>query len=145
MKKKIEFAKPIVSKKTLKYLKEVLNSTRFSHGKYALKLEDKFSKFVNSSSAVAVSSCTTGLTLCFRQCGVKKGDEVIVPALTHVASAHSAAYLGAKIRFADVDIKTGNINIDQIKKLITNKTVAICIVHFSGLTPWLGYSKRASR
>ena len=129
---KIDFAKPVISSEAIENIKKVLSSGRLSHGPFIQSFEEKFAKFVNAPSAVAVSSCTTGLNICYRECGVANNTEVIVPALTHVASAHAAAYLGAKIRFADVDPQTGVISIDSVKRLINSKTVAICVVHFLG-------------
>ena len=62
--------------------------------------------------------------------GITKGDEVIVPAQTHVATAHAVELVGAKPIFVDCDITTGNIDINKIEKKITKKTKAIVIVHF---------------
>ena len=59
--------------------------------------------------------------------------EVIVPALSHVASAHSIEYNGAKPIFVDVDLNTGNIDTNLIEDKINEKTKAICVVHFAGL------------
>ena len=56
-----------------------------------------------------MSSCTAGLHLSCIALDIKKGDEVIVPAQTHAATAHSVEYTGAKAVFADIDIETGNI------------------------------------
>ena len=132
MKEPIQFAKPVISESALENIKIALSSGQLSHGPFIENFEKRFSRFVNAQSAVAVSSCTTGLNICYRDCGVAPGTEVIVPALTHVATAHAAAYLGARIRFADVDPKTGLIEVDSVKKLINSRTVAICAVHFLG-------------
>ena len=63
---------------------------------------------------------------------LKKGDEVIIPAHTYCASAISFARNGAKIIWADIDFKTRTIDIEDVKKKITNKTKAIVIVHLYG-------------
>ena len=65
--------------------------------------------------------------------GIKNNDEVIVPAMTHVATAHAVEHTGAKPVFVDVNEKTGCISIDKIEKAITSKTKAIIVVHFVGL------------
>ena len=62
----------------------------------------------------------------------KKGDEVILPSQTHVATAHSIEITGAKPIFVDSDAQTGNIDIKKIKKKINSRTKAICVVHFLG-------------
>ncbi len=83
--------------------------------------------------AFAVSNCTTALHLGLLACGVKEGDEVIVPAFTWVSTANAVKYCGAKPIFVDIDITTFNIDIDKIEEKITNKTTAIIPVHLFGL------------
>jgi dTDP-4-amino-4,6-dideoxygalactose transaminase len=83
--------------------------------------------------AFAVSNCTTALHLGLLACGVKEGDEVIVPAFTWVSTANAVKYCGAKPIFVDIDISTFNIDIDKIGEKITNKTTAIIPVHLFGL------------
>ena len=65
--------------------------------------------------------------------GFEAGDEVIVPAQTHVATAHAVELVGAKPVFVDAEIKTGNIDVDKIEENITDKTKAIAVVHYLGL------------
>lgn len=82
---------------------------------------------------MSVASCTAGLHLAYLYLGIGPGDEVLVPAQTHVATAHSVEYTGAKPVFVDVDADTGNIDIDQIEAAITSNTKAISVVHYLGL------------
>ena len=63
---------------------------------------------------------------------VLKGDEIIVPAMTHVATAHAVELTGAKAVIADVDYITGNLNLENIKK-ITKRTKGIILVHMAGI------------
>ena len=65
--------------------------------------------------------------------GIGNGDEVIVPAQTHLATAHAVELNGAKAVFVDANLNTGNIDIEKIEEKITKKTKAICIVHYLGL------------
>ncbi len=65
--------------------------------------------------------------------GLSKGDEVIVPAQTHVATAHAVELLGAKPIFVDCELETGNIDVKKIEKKISKKTKAIAVVHFLGV------------
>ena len=72
-------------------------------------------------------------TLAYFNLGIGPGDEVIVPAMTHVATAHAVELTGAKPVFVDAEIKTGNIDIDQIEAAITTNTKALSVVHFLGM------------
>ena len=79
------------------------------------------------------SSCTAALHLSYFYRGLKPKEEVIVPAQTHVATAHAVEFCGAKPVFIDAEERTGNIDINQIEKNINRRTRAISIVHFLGM------------
>ena len=128
----IKFSKNNIFAKDLKEVKKVLKSGWLTHGKYTKYFERDFSKFTGSKYSSLVSNCTAGLHLACVAMGFKKNDEVIVPAQTHVATAHAVEYTGAKAIFADINLYDGNINIDSIKSKITKKTKGIIIVHFAG-------------
>lgn len=83
--------------------------------------------------AVAVNSCGTALDLCMMALDIKEGDEVIVPGLTFVCTAGTAAARGAKIIFADVDPHTLCLSPNAVEAKITSRTKAIIPVHFGGL------------
>lgn len=85
-----------------------------------------------STHAVAVNSCGTALDLCMIALGIGPGDEVIVPGLTFVCSAGTAAARGARIVFADVDPLTLCLDPKAVEAKITPKTKAIIPVHFAG-------------
>jgi len=80
-----------------------------------------------------VSSCTAVLHLAYFCLGIGPGDEVIVPAETHVATAHAVELVGAKPVFVDAERDTGNIDIDQIEAHVSKRTKAIAIVHYLGM------------
>jgi perosamine synthetase len=103
-----------------------------SIGKYVSLFEKKFSQYVKSKNAVAVSSGTTALHLATVALGIKKGDEVIIPSFTFVAPLNAILYAGATPVL--VDINKDNLCIDESKllKAITKKTRAIIIVHIYG-------------
>ena len=130
--KKIPFSKNDISEITIKSVEEVLKSGWLTHGKYTSKFENNFKKYTKSKYAVTVSSCTAGLHLSCLASGFSKGDEVIVPAQTHTATAHAVEYTGAKAIFADIDLYSGLISIKDIKKKITKRTKGIIVVHHSG-------------
>ena len=130
---KIKFAKPKVDKKVLKVLKSVLNSGIFVHGKFTKIFENNLEKyFKRKFKIISTSSCTAAMHLFYLSIGLKKGDEVIVSAQTHVATAHAVEICGAKPVFVDCELNTGNISINKIEKKITKKTKCIAVTHFLG-------------
>jgi len=103
-----------------------------SKGEFVQKFENKFKRLFNYKHAISVSNGTAALHLAVMALGIKKGDEVIVPSLTYVATANVVSYAGAKVVFADVNLNDWQISIDSIKKNITKKTRAIILVHLYG-------------
>ena len=88
-------------------------------------------KFLKIKHTVSLNSGTDALTLALHAVGVRRGDEVITPANSYIASTGSIAHLGAKPVFADV-LPDQNIDPKQLEKLITKKTKAIMVVHLTG-------------
>ena len=128
----IKFSKPNIFASDLKLVKKTIESGWLTHGKNTTKFEEKFKEYTNSKYSVTVSSCTAALHLSCLALGLKKGDEVIVPAMSHTATSHAVEYTGAKTVFIDIDLQTGNIDPQKIEKKITKKTKAIIIVHMAG-------------
>ncbi len=129
----IPFGKPIIGEEEKNAVQEVLNGTVLVHGPRAKEFEASFSKFTGTNHAVSVASCTAALHLCYFYLGLKAGDEVLVPAQTHVATAHAIEFCNAKPIFVDSEKETGNIDINQIEPLINSRTRAISVVHFLGM------------
>ena len=129
----IPFGQPILGKEEIEAVTRVLKGPQLVHGPSARQFEEDFVAFIGGGHTHSVSSCTSGLHLAYVSLGVGSGDEVILPAQTHVATAHSIEYSGAKPVFVDVDPRTGNINLDLVEKAITSSTKAICVVHYLGL------------
>ena len=125
---------PYVSKKSLKSVTDVLKTRWIGQGPLVDKFEDTFkTKFAKTNYCVAVGSGTDALHLAYILANIKKGDEVIAPVFTCTATNIPLLYIGAKIKFADIDPDTMNISIDHIKKLITKKTKAIIFVNYGGV------------
>lgn len=129
----VVFGKPIIGDEERRAVMEVLGGSQLVHGPRAKQFETDFSAFVGGGHALSVASCTAGLHLAYLYLGIGPGDEVLVPAQTHVATAHSVEYTGAKPVFVDVDASTGNIDIDQVETAISPNTKAISVVHYLGL------------
>ena len=125
---------PYVSKKSLKSVTDVLKTRWIGQGPLVDKFEDTFkAKFAKTNYCVAVGSGTDALHLAYILANIKKGDEVIAPVFTCTATNIPLLYIGAKIKFADIDPDTMNISIDHVKKLITKKTKAIIFVNYGGV------------
>ena len=131
--KTIKFGKPIISDDEKNAVLDVLSGDTLVHGPKAKEFENAFANFAQAPNAISVSSCTAGLHLSYFTFGIAQGDEVIVPAETHVATVHAVELAGAKPIFVDAELKTGNIDIDQIEGNITDNVKAISIVHFLGM------------
>ena len=131
-KRTIKFSDPDIIKADLDSVVEVLKSGWLAHGKFSEKLEQLFCEYTGAKYSTTVSNCTAGLHLSCLAAGFKSGDEVIVPAQTHTATAHSVEYTGAKAVFADIDSLSGNILISEIEKNITSNTKGIIPVHMAG-------------
>ena len=130
---KIPFGKPLLDVSERNAVMRVLKSDILTHGKNSILFEKRFQEFTKINYCTSVANCTAALHISYLLIGLKKGDEVILPSQTHVATAHSVEITGAKPVFVDSDdAHTGNINIDKIKKKINKRTKAICVVHFLG-------------
>ncbi len=129
----VPFSKSEINRNDIKLVSKILGSGWLTHGKYTNLFESEFTKYTSTKYAVTVSSCTAALHLSCIALGFKKGDEVIVPAMSHTATSHCVEYTGARAIFADVDKITGNITLENIKKKISKKTRGIIMVHMSGI------------
>ena len=128
----IPFSKPDIKNVDLKSVTDSIKSGWLAHGPNNKKLEKLFLNFTKSKHCTTISNCTSGIHAVCMALGLNNNDEVIVPAQTHVATAHAAKMTGAKIKFADVDLYSGNILFSEIKKLTTKKTKCIIVVHMAG-------------
>jgi len=125
---------PHIPRNSLKSLKKVLAGRWIGQGPLVDQFEKEFEKkFTKNLPCIAVGSGTDALHLSYLLAGIKKNDEVICPLFTCTATNIPLLYIGAKIKFADIDPKTLNISIDHVKKLITKKTKAIVFVNYGGL------------
>ena len=101
-------------------------------GPFVQEFETAFAKLLGISSAVSVQSGTSALHMSLHQLGIGPGDEVIVPALTFIASVNPILYVGAKPVIVDVNQNTWNIDSIEIEKAITPHTKSIIPVHLYG-------------
>ena len=133
MKYKIPIYQPLLDGNEKKYVNECLDSNWISSkGKFIKEFEDKFSEFLGVKYATGVSNGTTALHLAIETLGIGRGDEVIVPTFTYIASVSSIIYTGATPVFVDSLSSTWQMDPEDVKRKITPKTKAIMVVHLYG-------------
>ena len=136
MKKKIKLFDPHITNNERKTLSSVLKSGYWASGDgshLVALFEKNFQDFIGAKNCVAVNSGTAALHLALSLENISK-KEVILPSLSFVSTAHAVLYNNAKIKFADIDPNTLNIDPDSVKKNISQNTKIILPVHFGGLS-----------
>ena len=96
------------------------------------KFENNFAKYSGCKYGVAVCNGSIAIHLALVSLGIGKGDEVIIPTFTMIASALAVVYTGAKPVFVDADKETWNIDVSKIESKISSRTKAIMPVHIFG-------------
>jgi perosamine synthetase len=130
---RIPITKPAFGAAELRAVQLPLESGWVVQGPYVAQFERSFGEYTRSAHAVATSSCTTALHIALAALGVKRGDEVIVPAFTWVSTANAVEYLGGRPVFCDVDLTTYNVVPASVAAAVTARTVGILPVHLFGL------------
>jgi len=124
---------PFLGNKVRQYVLDCVESGWISSlGQYVARFEAEFSRFCGVPYGIATSNGTTALHLALGVLGIKPGDEVIVPALTFVATANAVTYTGATPVLADVDPVTWTLDPESVRRQITPRTRAIIPVHLYG-------------
>lgn len=130
----IPFGKPWIGDEEKQAVLEVLSGDILTHGPQSKAFEAEFAEFMGGEAyCVSVSSGMAALHLSYLEMGVGAGDEVIVPAETHVATVHAVEIVGARPVFLDCEPQAGNIDATKLESLITKQTKAISLVHFLGV------------
>lgn len=114
---------------------KTLHSDWLTQGPKVKEFEDGLTRATGAKYAVAVINGTAALHLAYLAAGLKKGDEVIVPPNTFVATTNMLLVMGVRPVFCEIRDDTFNIDESKIEKLITQKTRAIVPVHFAGNPP----------
>jgi perosamine synthetase len=110
-----------------------LRSGWVTQGPRVAQFERAFATYVGQGHAIAVSSCTAGLHLVLHALGVGRGDEVIVPSLSFIATANSVTHTAATPIFADIELDTYNLDPASAEAALSARTKAIMLVHQVGL------------
>ena len=124
------FDKTLISK-----VSSIISSGKINYtdGPLGLKFERRFSKYIGNKYSVAICNGTAALEVAIKSLRLPKNSEIIVPARSFFSSASCIINTGYTPVFADVELSTQNISLDDIKKKITKKTKAIICVHLGGL------------
>jgi len=130
---RIPITKPYFAGEEEDAVASVVHSCWVSQGEKVQEFEERFAEYVGARYAVAVTSCTTALHSALSVSGIARGDEVIVPSLSFIATANAVVHAGATPVFVDIDPETCNIDPQKIEDAITEKTKAIMPVHQMGL------------
>lgn len=131
----IKFNIPYQSSDTEKYLKLALESeSQSTDGKFVKKCAAWFEENYSCEKAFMTHSCTGALEMAALTIGIEPGNEVIVPAFTHISTANAFALRGAKIVFADILADTMCIDPADVKQKISPKTKAVIAMHYGGYT-----------
>jgi perosamine synthetase len=114
-------------------LEQVLYSGYVAQGEVVEEFERRFEEYIGGGNTLSLNSGTAALHIALILAGVKEGDEVISTALTAEPTNVAIKMVGAKVRWADIDLNTGNISPEAIEKAINSKTKAIIVVDYAGI------------
>lgn len=132
---RIPFGTVTITQESKDLINEALDQNRVSCGKLVREFEKRFAQLIGTKEAVALSSGTDADILALavlHDFGARYGDEVVVPALSFVATGNAVLHAGFKPVFVDVDRRTLNIDAQKIEAAITERTKAIMPVHLMG-------------
>jgi dTDP-4-amino-4,6-dideoxygalactose transaminase len=131
---KIPFNRADIGSRDLALLSKSISDGHISgNGPFTKQAESEISRVIGSHKTLLTTSCTHALEMSALLLNLKTGDEVIVPAFTFVSTASAFMLYGAKPVFVDVQHDTLNINPESVEAAITERTRAICVVHYGGV------------
>jgi UDP-4-amino-4,6-dideoxy-N-acetyl-beta-L-altrosamine transaminase len=130
---RLSYGRQTIEEDDIAAVVEALRSPQLTCGPLIARFEAALARWLGAPHATVCASGTAALHLAYAALGIGEGDEIITTPLTFSATAAAAYYVGAKVRIADVDPRTGNIAPHSLEPLITSRTRAIVPVHLGGL------------
>lgn len=129
----IPYGRQDIDEADIQAVVDALKGNFITTGPLVRKFEEKLTEYIGTPTIV-VSSGTAALHAAYVGLGIMPGDEIITPPITFIATQATAAFLGAKIVFADIDIKTGLISVDSILEKVSERTKVVVVVDYAGQT-----------
>lgn len=129
----IPITRPSIGEEEVAAAAEVIRSGWLAQGVWVQQFEQAVAEYVGAHDAIAMSSCTAALHLALVAAGVGRGDEVICPSFSFIATANAIVHAGAVPIFVEIDARTYNIDASDIERRITRRTRAIVPVDQIGL------------
>lgn len=131
----INFNVPPFTGKEMDYMKQAIESEKIcGDGEFTRKCSRWIEERTGTEKCLLTTSCTHALELAALLADIKEGDEVIMPSYTFVSTADAFVLRGAKVVFVDIRPETMNIDENLIEAAVTDKTRAIAVVHYAGVS-----------
>lgn len=131
----IGFNKPYFTGKETEYIRKAVSYQKISgNGAFTQKCHQYFQQRYGFHKVLLTTSCTTALEMSAILLNIQPGDEIIMPSYTFVSTANAFVLRGANIVFADSSDLNPNIDADNLEQLITDRTKAIVVVHYAGIS-----------
>lgn len=130
----INVFQPSLGDEEARAVREVFESNWLGHGKRTEEFEAAFGEHlgVGKEHLLFISSCTAGLFLAAKLLDLEPGDEVVMPTISFVSAGNAFADAGARPVFCDVDPRTLNPRVEDVERVLTPRTKAVCILHYGG-------------
>jgi perosamine synthetase len=133
---RIPVAGPWITEKEIQYVNDAVTNAWYGNANiYHERFEKAFAEYIGTKYAIALPTCTSALHLSLLSLGIQKGDEVIVPDATWIASSAPISYVNANPVFADIDPKTWCLSAESFEACITPRTKAVIPVDLYGGMP----------
>ncbi len=129
----IPFTKPTIDEATIAAVADVLRSGWITSGPKVLEFEAALSEYLGGATVRCFANGTATMKIALQVAGIGPGDEVITTPISWVATSNVILAVGAKPIFVDIDPKTRNLDLQQVRSAITSRTKAIMPVYLAGL------------
>jgi len=128
----VPWALPYIDEEEIEEVTDCIESTWVTKGPRVAEFEDKLAEYVGVDHAIATNSGTAALDVALKAVGIEPGDEVIVPAMTYIATVNSVSYQNADPVLADIDPETYNIDPNKVEENISKNTSALLPIDYGG-------------